>query len=462
MNSVPPNNFCLLLDNSHCSQVAQGERVGKFDEIVERCVIILRFFPDYLEKWDEKRKQKFVSFIIDDEFDYRRFKSFDSIDSVLLKIDEIFRDVRAKRWHLLLRCNHCGDFVYDPVILFGQHIDRNCLNFIDSRFAVTDVENHNRLSQQEYTISIAVHKIGERTLFFSYHTTYGQRIGFVIQSLILRYPEFKNRIIYTESGCRVTKDCQEVISRVSALFLLERDFNTGTKVILKHWLDSSFERSVFWQPWWMIYHLMDQFHSDLDQFSSLQACVSFSAGDYIHKLNCHSSKFLQSSASITKHYLIRSHKKSDFLKTPNHTHIDFLNHFLYLSDKFNCSKVDAYTISYNRITKMMSMKSNVIIPWEQSEIKDIRLFDALDFVINHKSQYNAIILILFNPKDSDSFIQLDNIALQSNQRLLVFTPHRSLHLPKSLLCFRRKFSLNIKICDLDDFYVEIKSLFSFV
>jgi hypothetical protein len=447
-------NCCLLLDNSHCPSL---ERIGNLDEIIERCVIILRFFPDYLDKWDVERKQKFVSFIIEDEFD-QRIKDFD-----IVKINEIFFDVKVKRWNLLSECNHCGNFVYDPVRLFGQLVDRNCLNFLDKKFAVTDVCYLNKLNQQEYTISIAVHKIAERTLFFSYSTTFGQKIGYVIQSLIQRYPEFENRIIYTETGQRLTKDCQDVIGRVSALFLLERDFHTETKIILKHPYIPSLERSVYWQPWWMIYHLMDQFHSDLDHFSSLQACVQFSDGDIMtHKLNCPSSKFLQSCASITKYYLIRSYRKSDFSRKMNHTHIDFLNHFLYQSDYFKITQeVDAYTISNDGIAKIMSEKSNVIIPWQQSEIKSIKLLDALEFILNHPLKYNIIVLILFNQHQIDnSFTQIKDIIL-SNQRLLVFLPNTQ-KISKNLLCLRRKFSSNIKICDLNDFYTEIKSLFAFV
>lgn len=464
----PHTKFCLLFDNSRLPESKTQELKNRItiSEFSDKCVTILRFFPDYLHKWDQDRKRKFISFIIEDELEFKA-----NICDVLPTIDKKLNDVDEIRRKLLPRCDQCGEYVYDPVRLpSGELIDRNCIDIFDKMFStfaspVTDISTLNHLNQVEYTMSVAIQqKTPNRTTIFSYSTTYGQKIGFVLQSLIERYPEISSYQFYTEKGNQITPNSQDIINRISGIYVIKKTIvNLKDKILLK--TDNDSEKSVKIQPWWMFYHLMDHFHKDTQEFSHVQVTLQLQnhhAHDY---LAVESSKFVKSlvlgieCVKIKHSYRCSLFKDIRFTKTMKDLYIDYLNHFLYVTDKSETLiKSDAFTISIQGIIKVMSNNQSVCFSWDQTQGKNCNLLDALEYVIHHSNGYQTIILFLLNDYETDdsfnSLVDIENL----NQRILVFIPDVTKS-PTQLNNLQKKFPTIIQLLNLYDFHDEINKLY---
>ena len=114
-------NCALLLENS--KTLNQFKIESQIDYISQRCLNIIRFFPDYFDNWNHNKRLKFLSCVIYDEFPHQPGISANKVnETILLRMQEI----NLRRWETLKECSHCGDFVHDPVLLpSGELVDRN-------------------------------------------------------------------------------------------------------------------------------------------------------------------------------------------------------------------------------------------------------------------------------------------------------------------------------------------------
>jgi hypothetical protein len=461
---IPQHKFCLLFDTSFpnlkTNELHQRITVS---EITDKCMTIIRFFPDYLNKWDDDRKRTFVSQIIEDEIGYKT-----DLDSILPIIYAKLNDSYERQSKLLPRCDHCSEFVHDPVRLpSGELVDRNCIDIFDKIFSsfaspITDMTTLNRMNQVEYTISVAIYrKTPNRTSIFSYSTTFGQKIGYVVQSLIERYPEISSYQFFSESGTQIGVNCQDVIGRISGIYVIRKNVHKD-KIILK--TDKGSEKSVKIQPWWMFYHLFDYFHTDIKEYSYVRVTLRLQ-NNHEDSLRVESSKFIKSLSSGIKCVKI---KQSHFywllrdIQLPleiKDLYVHYLNHLLSASDKCETLvKSDAYTFSNEGIAQIMSNNKNVRLNWNQSQDKICNLWDALEFAISHSNGYQTIIIFLLtNDENDSSFVSLNDIV-ELRQKIMVFIPNCN-QLPRRLNLLKQKFPININIFNLYDYHDEINKLF---